>query len=226
MIPKLPKTIAGKTVTSRAWLFALTFLAFSSFSQAQTYFGNQSVVSSSQSITLNSNSIRGSERFTARTSMAVGSIDLYFEASNSGPQYRVGVQGDSGGVPSGSYLSSPTTFSLYSSGGWQSISLTSSVNIYSGNVYHIVVEAVNASGYLYAIWRQAAVPGTQLYPQGQQVDPNMGIAQDLGNGWQSVAGYQPLFVLRDTGFVVRDGNPYAAQADQEIYGSNMMAERF
>jgi hypothetical protein len=222
----------GKSFFPKPFLLLFLLSAASPFSAfAQTYLGNQSVVSASADVTLNSPNISASVRFTARSNMTVGTVDIYWDPSSSSgsPQYSVGIEGDNGGVPNGTYLSSPATFTAFSSvstGEWQSISLSSQVSLVGGTVYHIVVSPVNVNGTMYSIWRQATVPDPQLYPNGQTMDGNMGIAQNLGTGWSFVAGYQPVFVLRNTNFQPMDGNPYAVEADEEVYGTQEMGEQF
>ncbi len=191
-----------------------------------SYVGNQSVVSSPNDLVLDDFSIRGSLRFTSRINGPVTGVDLYIDWTYAGPFYRIGIQGDNNGIPNGTYLSAPVTQSI-TKVGWQTFALGPGVTLSSGNIYHVVLETVHYGDFMggSVLWRQATAPAAQLYPSGQQSDPNMGIAQDLGKGWAFVPGYQPIFALRISSGPM-DGNPYIASNDWNILGTVQLGERF
>jgi hypothetical protein len=189
--------------------------------------GNQAVNGGYNDLALKMG-VSGSERFTSRATTMVTEVALYLDSAVGSPEYQVSIQGDSNGLPNGVTMAGPATMECYAPS-WQTVYFSNGgANLTAGTVYHIVVNPVlgYVNGTSWAVWRQGTVPGTQLYPNGQQVDPNMEIAQNLGSGWADVTGYEPLFVLVNSGNQPFDGVGYAVESDQEIYSGNTMGQRF
>jgi hypothetical protein len=168
---------------------------------------------------------QGSVRFTARQTGAVSQVSLFFSQATGSPQYAVQIQGDNAGVPNGVTNGSPVTIYPYS--GWQDTWFSGSIpSVTAGTAYHIVVKACSVYTGSYATWRMGSTPYNGLYPYDQVTDANQGVAKNLGSGWVSYGGIQPLFIVRYSGSNNYDGNPYAAVTELAMSNASTLAELF
>lgn len=104
--------------------------------------GTKNFIGRFTSYRINSSSKVLSFRFTATVSDFATVLWIYIYAVNGSPgNLRVGIQSDSNGNPSGSYL---TSVDIAPSTGWQSCNITD-YRLTSGSCYHIVMTPV--SGY-------------------------------------------------------------------------------
>jgi len=193
------------------------------------HYGNEFILNSTTTIyRLNNPSYRVSMRFTAQESGQASQLRIYIAAEQRGNTvfYRYGLQGDSGGNPSGSYLSSE--IANFSSTGWQTINLTSPTAITAGNAYHLVIQydsgSPPASNRYIDI--RSSLPNNLLIPESGANDINANTLGYYGTpiSWH-VRNQQPLYVLGfdDSTF---EGNPYDTSASRNIYGTRLEGETF
>jgi len=193
------------------------------------HYGNEFVLNSTTTVyQLNDSQYKVSMRFTAQKSGNVNQLRIYIAAQQRGNQvfYRYGLQGDSGGNPNGSYISSE--IANFSSTGWQQVSLTSPAAITAGDVYHLVVQydsgSAPASNRYIDI--RSTLPNNLLTPESGGADIS---ANTLGYYGTPIAWHlrnqQPLYVLSfdDATF---GGNPFDTSASRNIYGSRYEGETF
>jgi hypothetical protein len=196
---------------------------------AVAHYGNEFVLNSTTTIyRLNNQNYRLSMRFTGQTSGNVNQLRIYIAAQQRGNQvfYRYGLQGDSGGNPSGIYLSS--AIANFSSIGWQTINLPSPVAIIAGTVYHLVVEydsgSPPASNRYIDI--SSSLPNNQLIPESSATDVNASTLAYYGTPitWHD-RDQQPLYILGfDDGTF--EGNSYDTRASRSLYGTRFEGETF
>lgn len=193
------------------------------------HYGNEFVLNSTTTIyRLNNQNYRLSMRFTAQASGNVNQLRIYINAVSRGNQvyYRYGLQGNAGGVPSGSYISSATA--NFSSTGWQTVNLGSPAAITAGSVYHLVVQYDSGSpptGNRYIDIR-SSLPNNQTIPLSGATDANADTLAYYGAPatWHN-RNQQPLYIL---GFAdgTFEGNPYDARASRSLYGTRFEGETF
>jgi len=160
--------------------------------------------------------------------LSVTKIRVYLEteAGNS-PSYRYGLQANSGGNPSGTWLGA--THQGYgdltaTTTGWQTITLNESVTLTAGTVYHIVVQPQGTpSSSNYIALRQSA-PQNGMLPYDGASDPNSNTLWYNGSSW-STQGSQPIYLL-ETATPTYEGNPSETTTNQSVYGANYSGERF
>lgn len=190
-----------------------------------SFFGNQFLVESTSGMgRLNASNLRSSLRFTAQATKTVSRIRVYLhEEVGTSPTYRYGIQADSGGNPSGTYLGygdyrATTT-------GWQEITLNTGVALTAGQVYHLVVQwqsgTINNNN---CINLRLTAPLNLLYPYNNAADSNANTLWYNGVSW-SAQNFQPLYVLRFSDNTY-EGNPYITSAQQTIYGNLCHGEEF
>lgn len=166
-------------------------------------------------------------RFTAQETKTVNAIRVYLQSEvGTSPNYRYGIQADSSGLPSGTYLGSGTLTAT--SAGWKTITLSPSVNITAGNTYHIVVQyssgTISTSRYV-ALRR--SLPQNLLYPKTNAVDNNSNTLFTTTGTFSagSLQNFQPIYEL-DFSDTTYEGNPYESNTETAIFGSNWQAEKF
>lgn len=188
--------------------------------------GNKSLLTSTASIgSLNSSALRLSLRFSAQKSATVNSVRIYIHTAtgSSATYYRYGLQADNAGLPSGTYLGYGTA--AFSTTGWQSVNLSTPIDINVGQIYHLVVmydSGTTPSGTRYIALRYS-LPINKLVPLNQAIDNNQNVLWYSGS-W-AIRNYQPIYVLGfdDNTF---EGNPYDSTAVRSIYGVNFEGEVF
>ena len=174
---------------------------------------------------LSSPARRLSMRFTAQKSGSVNQVRVYVSrANNSGNiTFRYGLQADSGGQPTGTWLSFGTA--QINATGWLTVNLGSSASVVAGQIYHLVVQydsGQQPSNNRY-IEIRASSPLNNIYPLNGQADPNANSLTYAGT-WQ-VANYQPIYLLRFSDGTF-EGNPYDNSAISPIYQNNIEGEKF
>ncbi|MEW5766706.1 MAG: right-handed parallel beta-helix repeat-containing protein [bacterium] len=136
-------------------------------------------------------------------------------------KYRYGIQGDSSGLPSGTWLGYKDLATAGVSK-WVVADLTPDVDLTSGTVYHIVVEPVDNPNKSIAL--RATAPLNQLIVYDQAPDPNSNTLFYDGTGW-TIQGYQPLYLLEYSD-AIREGDPCSDPGYGSVYGSIYESERF
>jgi len=196
---------------------------------AAAHYGNEFVVDSTTTIyRLNNQNYRLSMRFTAQQSGNVNQLRIYIAAQQRGNQvfYKYGLQKDSGGNPSGSWLSAATA--NFSATGWQTINLSHPAAVTAGSVYHLVIQydsgsAPAANRYIDI---RSSLPNNQTIPLSGANDVNSNTLAYYGAplAWHD-RNQQPLYILGfDDGSY--EGNPYDARASRAIYGARFEGETF
>ncbi len=169
-------------------------------------------------------------RFEASTGGTVNSVRVYLQREKNSPVYRYGLQSDSGGEPSGTWLGSGNqAYGDYqaTATGWQTINLNESASVVAGDIYHLVVQY--QSGIInpgHAIELRVSDPNNFLHPfdNSDNSFSNVLWSGDGGGNW-SVQGQQPIYILDLSGSSYR-GNPYHEVSEQSIYGSNYHGQEF
>jgi len=185
-------------------------------------FGNEATITSYTNIgSMTSSNYKSSIRFTAQESKTVDKIRLYVSKVGNPIEYTYGIQEDSGGYPSGTYLGSAIYSATVSD--FQVVNI-SDVNIVAGNVYHIVVQPYGTpDGSNYTTIRRS-LPHHKLIPYVQIKDDNANTLWYGGSSW-SVQNYQPIYILDYTDGTYR-GNPYHTYYSRSIYGAYFIGEKF
>ncbi|MFH1220024.1 MAG: hypothetical protein V1694_06180 [Candidatus Eisenbacteria bacterium] len=202
------------------WLFA--GLAAPPFLNADDYYGNRFEVSANMPMgVLDTASKKSSLRFTAQASKTVTSFRVYIHANTSGSKtYRFGIQENSGGTPSGTWLS--YTDLNTNTTGWVTVNLATGIALVAGRVYHIVVEPVGVP--TRTITLRASSPLNRMIIYDQTRDPSSNTLFYDGAAW-TVQDYQPIYFLRYSDSTY-EGNPCSTPGSASIYGNYAQAERF
>jgi hypothetical protein len=166
-------------------------------------------VESTSSITLDGSGEKLAFRFTAQSSKSVNKVHIYINSiTGTSPTYRVGLQGDSSGEPSGTWLGA--TNQAYqdmtpSASGWITLTLNETASLTSGTVYHIVVQyqsgTINGSNYssfriLYPkILYQHSNESTNNISFS---DSNLARLFNSGSIWSVSPTYGPFFIIEYT----------------------------
>lgn len=195
----------------------------------RNYWGNQFIITSTSSIgAMNTQQRRTALRFTAQKNKTVEAIRVYLEQEvGTSPAYIYGLQGDSNGSPSGTWLGATRRgygMLQATQPGWLTIDLLEAVNLNANQVYHLVVQwrlgTVNNSNY---IALRSSAPQNLLIPFNNAVDSSSNVLWNSGTGW-SVQNSQPIYEL-DFADNTYEGNPYFSAQDESIYGNNYVSEK-
>lgn len=188
-----------------------------------------------------------SYRFTAQHSKTVKAIRIYVNNThpNQSPKYRYGLQADSNGSPSGTWLGEDNKgyrdFETNESD-WHKLDLEKKVPLTQGQVYHLVIEykehQINPAKYINL---RALNPLNKIVPYNAADDPNLMIrwSNDNGLSWADV-NKTPVYVLdyeeysedlpddyeEDPNNPKNSGNPYHEAYDGSIWGKYYKGEEF
>src|SRR3989304_3155455 len=110
------------------------------------YFGNQHISSTNTFYSLDSSVKKYSYRFTCRADLTLPKLKIRTTiTTGTSPTYRIGLQGDSGGNPDGTWLGATNSaYGDYQLIGnvWETIILGENVSLVESTIYHIVIEFV------------------------------------------------------------------------------------
>jgi len=189
-----------------------------------SYYGNQFLLESTSGIgQLTSSTLRCSMRFTAQASKTVTSIRVYIHERANPPTYRFGIQADSGGFPSGTWLGYGN--SAPAGTGWRAVTFSVPASLTAGQVYHLVVQYQSGTiGPTRYINIRRSAPLNLLYPYNNNADTAANTCWYNGASW-STQNYQPIYFLAFSDGTY-EGNPYFTSAIQYIYANNYYGERF
>ncbi|MEW6095094.1 MAG: hypothetical protein AB1567_01015 [bacterium] len=201
----------------------LLIIGASIFVNAQTYYGNQFQVTTTVSMGyLDAIDKKASLRFTAQASKTVSSFRIYIYDNEAGSKtYRYGIQTDSGGVPSGTWLGYKD-LDVVGGSGWLTVVLASGISVTSGTVYHIVVEPVDNPSKAIAL--QATTPLNQMIVYDNASDTNSNTLFYDGTGW-TIQNYQPIYFL-DYSDATYEGNPCSFPSYGSVYGTRYESQKF
>ncbi len=144
---------------------------------------------------------------------------VYFVSVVDPPVYEGGLQADSSGSPSGSFLCSGTATPIV---GW--VVFPCSTSISSGTIYHLVVEwdsgtiGLSNSGAV-----RYTTPNNNLYPKDGSTDSATNVLTETGSGWNAEDG-QPVYVVNNTSTF--EGNPYHTYEEKDIFGTTGWGNKF
>lgn len=194
--------------------------------QAGSDYGNKFRLTATSSIgSMTTTDHKTSLRFTAQESKTVSAIRVYLQTeSGTSPSYRYGIQTSTSGNPSGPFLGSGTLTST--SAGWKTITLSPSVSVTAGTIYHIVVEPVGTPTTANNIALRRSTPQNLIYPKTNATDPNANtLFKTSAAGAWAVQNFQPIYEL-DFSDATSEGNPYETNAQVSVFGANLIGERF
>ena len=119
------------------------------YASSDEYYGNQlRATSATYSPYLDSDGKKLSIRFTAQDSKDVNEVAIFitpFDTLNKRYQYTIGLQSDNSGEPSGTWMNNNNVSWSGGDHEWRWFTLSNSVSLTNGTVYHLVVEALDAN---------------------------------------------------------------------------------
>jgi hypothetical protein len=200
----------------------LAALAASPCQAALDYYGNCfEVTATKQMGAIDASTKKASLRFTAQGSRALAAFRIYLSTCQSGSKtYRYGIQQDAGGLPTGAWLAHRDLTA--SSTGWLTVTLTSTINLTAGQVYHLVVEPVDTPNK--TINLRATTPLNHTIVYDQNSDSNSNTLFYNGSTW-TVQDNQPIYFLDYLGGT-HEGNPCSSAGYGSIYGLVWESEKF
>lgn len=224
--------VANKKISVRAFLssdgsqqVSLDQVKISYLRTSPESWGNSFLVSGTgQTNQVSSDTYKTSFRFTAQESKTINQIQLFQTAVTGGgsSNYRVGIQGDNAGFPSGTYLSSGT-YNSNSTGVWVSTVISPSISLIDGTVYHIVVE--RASGSRNRRYR-VITPLNPYSPTTGFDDNNLNyLSTTNGMSW-IVQDQTPAFLLTATDGTSMGQPYYQVATNGQVYGAQQVSEIF
>ncbi|MEW5995481.1 MAG: hypothetical protein AB1744_13950, partial [Candidatus Zixiibacteriota bacterium] len=203
--------LGGENISENTWKFVTI---------ARRTYGTQFAHTANVTYLLDSTSENLSFRFDAIEGKTVDNVRLYVAAVAGAPSYRIGIQADSGGVPSGVFLGSVDTYASVI--GWFNVNI-SDVALTAGNVYHVVIQPLTADGTNYNSFR-ALNRQNARYPLDEAKTPNLNVVYDDGSGWEN-QNQSPIFLLNYTDNTFR-GVSYSSTAFANVYDIYWQAEKF
>lgn len=171
-------------------------------------------------------------RFTAQESTTIAKLHIFLNAvQGSPPTYQCGIQGDINGNPDGSYLGS--TFFTPTEEGWNILTLSPSIALTKGHVYHIVIKYDSGviSGLNYITIRSGMPENvriplnkTDLNINSEDTHLMMQYSRNNGDTWIEDTYKTPVFLLEYSDGLY-GGQPYQRAYWWEIYGSVYIGEK-
>jgi hypothetical protein len=186
-------------------------------------FGNWFVANKRLSTTLDSSEKKLTFRFTCQDNMNITAAAIYCVDAIHPPAYRINLQEDKNGLPSGDSLTSSSY--IPSPRSWSTVPLDS-VPLVKGKVYHLVVEQdVNRGGDhpvgLIGPSNFASFLSTDvlnhIHPNDGSPDPETNVLVFTNGKWKSL-DEEPVYALYGAGSHLQ-GNPYDDPGIRPIYGS-------
>ena len=202
------------------------------FASSDEYYGNQlRATSATYSPYLDSNGEKLSIRFTAQDSKDVNEVAIYitpFDTLKKRYQYTIGLQSDNDGEPSGTWMNDNNA--SWSGGDleWRWFTLSSSVSLTGGTVYHLVVEAIAANS-SDSICFRGTHPKTSVrshdnfVPTHSVHDPQLRLLYFNGASW-SVQSRTVCFLIKYTDGETL-GLPYdMTDINAKVFGGTMQCQ--
>ncbi|MBU0706826.1 hypothetical protein KKG41_00455 [Patescibacteria group bacterium] len=212
------------------------------------YWGNQFVTDSISGIgNLTGNTLKAGIKFTAQNGGQLDAFRVNIYTRATPPTYRFGIQSDSSGDPSGTWLAGTGGDSYVdispASTGWQTVTFTTSPDdrptLVAGTVYHIVVEyqtgTIGLSNYIGLLRLD---PRNQLIPYRMADDTAADTEFYNGASW-SAQDEQPVYYLDYAtatdegaayinaiqGTVYKSGSTYVAKSERfTVYGNSKQVD--
>lgn len=208
-------------------LFSATFL---SIFVGAPYFGSQYRGISVSGEYFDAPGDKFAVRFTAQEDKSVANVSLYLGGEGTDWNATVGIQGDSGGEPDGTFIGANNITVQGGIDDWQTFTLASTVALTNQTVYHIVFDFIWADGthrvYFRGTHNRGGQSGYNTWITTHNLaDSNLRYEANLGAGWV-LRTRTPIFVITytDGSFL---GQPYTSvEIAQKVYGSNFHGEYF
>ena len=186
---------------------------------------NEFLISNSYGLALSSSAVRNSFRFTAQNTKQATRARVYIAGViGRSPTYKIGLQADNSGNPSGTYLAygllKPT------SAGWWDVAFTKSTVLVAGNVYHLVLQyskgTINTSN---NAAEQFTGPNNYMIPYNNASDPNQALLRYSGTAWSILGNYNPVYMIGYSDSTY-EGNPYSDINLRPIYTNNYPSQKY
>jgi hypothetical protein len=132
--------------------------------------------------------------------------------------YRVGIQQDASGNPSGTYVTSGTF--VASANGWQTIHLSPAFTPTDGAILHIVTSRVSGNN---SLTLYASTPQQNVLPSSGELDTQQQTLTSTNGTTWTAANRQPVVLLTDT-LQQSVGNTYTTTANRQIWGTNEIGQ--
>lgn len=206
----------------KSLLFFLVF-SFTGVSAVHADFGNWFVADKRLSTTLDNSEKKISYRFTCQEDMNLSAVAVFCAEASKPPAYRISLQADESGLPSGIPLSFSSYVPLPQS--WSTVPLEP-VPLVKGLVYHLVLEQDVKRGGDHAVGvigptHYAAFLSTDvlnhLHPNDGSPDPKTNTLFSDGRQWKEL-NQEPVYAVYGEGSRFQ-GNPYDLPDVRPIYGS-------
>jgi len=154
-------------------------------------------------------------KFTAQaTKTCTGARIRGIDSFGTSPTYRIGIQGDAGGLPDGSFIAQVDSQLADS---WNILTFDASVALSKNTAYHLVVEynagTIDGSNFVKIHY---FTPNNQMIPVNQKVDTNQAVYTDTGGGFSIVANSNPIYLLSYSDGT-SEGNPYWAETSTVVH---------
>jgi hypothetical protein len=191
-------------------------------------YGNKFSVTATSSIgNMTSINHKTSLRFTAQETKTISALRVYLQAENgTSPSYRFGIQADSGGNPSGTFVASGTRTSTATGWTTPAITISPAVTLTAGSVYHLVIEPVGTPSGSANIGLRRTSPQNQLYSKTNVADAQANtLFKTTAAGAWTIQNFQPIYEL-DYSDGTFEGNPYETNSEISIFGNNWVGEKF
>jgi len=174
------------------------------------------------------NNLNGSDqkisfRFTCHQDMSLIGISFFCEEVKNPPGYKISLQEDKNGIPSSVPLESS---SITPRGGCWNSAFINNLSIFSGKVYHVVVEhdafrgGQHPVGIIDAGHYASVAYGDHLNafePRDETPDSHLNVLAFEDGKWQ-VLNRQPLFAIHGSGSKFQ-GTPYDSFGELPIHGN-------
>ncbi|HVZ79176.1 MAG TPA: hypothetical protein VHE12_00085, partial [bacterium] len=207
---------------------SLLFLLGAGTAQAQTFYGNQSMVSAASNFPVTSAGVTFDARFTMPSpTRNLSSVQFAGSLVGTSPTYQIIVYQDDGtanhfhsATQAGIGINTPFSGSYYS--GQPKFNFGSPFTLTAGQIYHIVVNyltgTVDAADYFAPGY---STPNFQYIPATQALDPYFNALSYSGGAWTTIGG-SPAFILGFTDGSVY-GDPWDTYNLPNAYGSGVTA---
>lgn len=188
------------------------------FYNGSSYYGNQIGEASNSGYSLDASTKKASVKFVANASKTATQLRLYINKTGTAPTYRIGIQGDSGGFPNGTWINGGTAYVDVANpaSGWQIFNIPDSA-LTSGATYHIVMQYVSGT------------INTSNYARFGYLTPNNtsgeGVSTFDGTSWSSLSA-EPVYVVDRSDSTYEGQSIYGVLTDNLNNPDKRVGERF
>jgi hypothetical protein len=210
-------------------LLVLPLLVFWGPSISWADYGNRFVAGKRLSTVIDSSSKKISYRFTCQEDMTLSAVAVFCLEAVDPPAYRVSLQPDEKGRPSGTPLAFSSVIPRAKS--WLTLPM-GAPSLLKGNVYHLVIEQDQTRGGDHPVG--AIGPGNfasflstdvlnHLHPNDGSPDPQSNTLFQEKDGWKEL-NQEPVYAVYGLGSRFQ-GNPYDDPGVRPIFGNSPSKDR-